>query len=293
MYIEEVLILISQKLETVVETANPDSIYPMRKAITAFFLFAAWQGQNGQHEALNVFLYTVRASGWSGFMWHCIVLPFAKLLNIGSLLPIKQAALLASPHLPWWSLVDGKHLIQLWAVATLEVPYTDEIGQSVADTLLQIASNGCLQPHIPISMWPWLNKCPSLPPVCTGRRQGSALSVIQKVRSLGDIEILKSYMLLVWSEWDPLYSGRAHNYSGQHWSHPKSLHEMCTSIREDFGGIGMEHHQEDLLQRLDHILGQLDLGLKHLQQHKPSLDEGGIQQMKEQYRKLKEVLSRR
>ena len=288
---DEVSALISQKLQTVVETANPDSIYSMRKAITTFFLFAALQVQNGQHGALNVFLYIARASGYSGFMWHDIMLPVVKLLDKASPLPLKEAALLASPHFPWWSFIDGKHLIQLWAAATWEVPYTEEIGQSVADTLLQIASNGCLQPHIPISMWSWLNKCPSLPPVCAGRHQGSALGVVQKVRALGDIETLKSYMLLVWSEWDPLYSGKVHNYSGQHYSHPKSLHEMCTSIREDFSGIGMEHHQEDLLQHLDHILAQLDLGLGHLKQHKPSLDEDDIQQMREQYKKLKGVLS--
>ena len=33
------------------------------------------------------------------------------------------------------------------------------------------------------------------------------------------------------------------------------------------------------------------MGLEQLQQCKPSLDEDDIQQMKEQYRKLKEVLS--
>jgi len=155
--------LVSQKLETVVETANPDLIYSMRKAVTTFFLIAAWQEQNGQHEALDVFLYTARASGWSGFMWHWIMLPITRLLNKGSTPPLKQAVLLASPHLPWWSFIDGKHLIQLWAAAAWEVPYTDEIGQSVVDTLLQIASYGYLQPHVPISMWSWLNKCLSGP----------------------------------------------------------------------------------------------------------------------------------
>jgi len=288
---DKVSTLISQKLETVIGAANPDLIYSMRKAITTFFLFAAWCEQNGQHEALDVFLYTTKASGWSGLMWHWIKLPVTKLLNRWSPLPLKQAALLASPHLPWWSFIEGKHLIQLWAAAAWEVPYTDEICQSVVDTLLQIASNGCLRPHIPISMWSWLKKHPFLPPICAGRYQGSAFGVVQTVRALGDIETLKSYMLLVWSEWDPLYSGKAHNYSRQNQCHKKSLHEMCTSLREDFSGIGMEHHQIDLLQQLDYILGQLDLGLEHLQPHKPSLNAGDIQQMKEQYRKLKEVLS--
>ena len=224
-------------------------------------------------------------------MWHWVKPPVAKLLNKGSPLPLKQAALLVSPHLPWWSFIDSKHLIQLWAAGAWAVPYTNEIGQSVADTLLQIAFNGCLRPHIPINMWSWLNRHPFLPPVCVGRHQGSAFGVIQTVRALGNVEILKSYMLLFWSEWDPLYSGKVHRYSGQHHHYPKSLHEMYVSVREDFSGVGMEYHQEDLLQRLDYILGQLDMGLEHLQQHKPSLNESNIQQMKEQYSKLKEALS--
>jgi len=65
---------------------------------------------------------------------------------------------------------------------------------------------------------------------------------------------------------------------------------MCTSIREEFSGIRMGQHREDLLQQLDHILGQLDLGLCHLQQYKQSLNEASIQQMKEQYGELKRVL---
>ena len=52
----------------------------------------------------------------------------------------------------------------------------------------------------------------------------------------------------------------------------------------------MGHDQKDLLQHLDYILKQLQLGLDHLQQHKPSLDEYTTQQMRKQYGKLKEVL---
>jgi len=192
-------------------------------------------------------------------------LPFTTLLIEGSP-PTKQAAVLASCYLPWWNFLNDKHLIQLWATATSGVPYTDEVGQSVVDTLLQIASNGSLQPHIPVSMWLWLNKHPLLPPTCIGHWQGSTQVVLQAVRALGDKETLKSYLLLVWSEWDPIHLGGVHNYSGQHYSHQKSLYEMCTSIREDFSGIRMRQHREDLLQWLDHVLGQLDLGLGHLQQ---------------------------
>ena len=65
---------------------------------------------------------------------------------------------------------------------------------------------------------------------------------------------------------------------------------MCTLIREDFSGIWVGYHREDLLQRLDYILRQLDLGLGHLQQHKPSISASDIWQMRGQYEQLKEVL---
>ena len=46
----------------------------------------------------------------------------------------------------------------------------------------------------------------------------------------------------------------------------KVLVIVLASIREGFGGIeeGEDHHRVDLIQRLDWILGQLGLGLKHL-----------------------------
>ena len=65
---------------------------------------------------------------------------------------------------------------------------------------------------------------------------------------------------------------------------------MCISIREDFGGIGMWRHREVLTERLDHVLGRLDLGLEHLRQQKPSLGEDHIQRARGQYGGLKEEL---
>jgi hypothetical protein len=89
-----------------------------------------------------------------------------------------------------------------WAVAASAVPYTEEAGQSVVDILLHIASVDSLRPHIPTGIWTWLNKRPSLPPKCVGRSRGSSGDVVRQVRALRDTEILKSYLLLVLSEWD-------------------------------------------------------------------------------------------
>ena len=65
---------------------------------------------------------------------------------------------------------------------------------------------------------------------------------------------------------------------------------MQISIREDFNGIEMWCHRQELIERLDHVLGQLDMGLGHLQQDKPSLDTHHISRAKAQYSELKRVL---
>jgi len=103
-----------------------------------------------------------------------------------------------------------------------------------------------------------LNERPSFPPVCWGRFYGSTGGFLRTVRALGDIEILKSCLPLVWSEWDE--------------PGPVNLYEMYASLWEGFSGIGMEHHRQDVLRRLDHVLGQLDLRPEHLH---PKLDTDG------------------
>lgn len=268
--------LILQKLEGMVEAADPDQIYTKHKAITAFFPYAAWQGQSGQNKMLNTLLNAARASKRQGFMWHRIKHSITVVLCGEYPIPLKQAVILASPHLPWWiPTIDGQ-FIQLWAATACAVPYTPNIGQSVVDTLLLIASQDSLQPHIPVGMWSWLNNCTSLPPACMGGSQGTKRSVVQAVRALRDIKILTSYLLLVWSEWDYLS--------------PDGLDEMCALIREDFCGVGMEYYRKVLIQRLGHTLGRLDLGLGYIQQHEQGLGEDDIQSMKGQYGQLKGVL---
>ena len=76
---------------------------------------------------------------------------------------------------------------------------------------------------------PWLNNRAAFTLVCWGRFRGTQREVIKTVRALGNIEILKSYMLLVWSERDHL------GFLG--------LHDMYASIQEDFSRIGMERHR--------------------------------------------------
>ena len=118
----------------------------------------------------------------------------------------------------------------------------EEVGRIVVAALLRIAFISFLRPHIPVGIWAWLKKEPPFTRTdyqCL-TSETEATEVLRHVRALGDVEILKSYLVLVWSEWNKL---RIH----------VSL-EMDTSIREDFSGIWMWCHREDLTRRLDHIL---------------------------------------
>ena len=259
-----------------ISAGNPGPICSKRKAITALFPYAACQEQDGQHNILDVCLHAARAPKQRGFLWYRIrQLPISELLNEESSASTKQAFILMSPHIPWgWGM--GPNWVQAWATAASTVPYTEEIGQSVADVLLHIASDPSLQSHIPPDMWSWLKKSPSLPPVCAGRYWGSKPEVINIVQGLGDMETLTAYLLLVWSEWE--------------WLTPQATDDMCGLIRGGLSGIGMGYYRKELLQHLDHVLGQLELGLDHLQQHDPSLNEGEIQERQGIYGQLREVL---
>ena len=204
-------------------------------------------------------------------MWHHID-QFASTLLSGA---THRAVTLVSPHIPWGQLTD-KGDVEQWAGTASVAPRTEEVVQGVVNALLQIASEDKLVPYIPVDLWSWLTKRPSLPPICLGRYVGTRASVVSAVRALDDIEVLKSYLLLVWSEWDIIW--------------PDGFDEMCTSIQEDFSGVEMGNHRVDLIRRLDSVLGELDRGFEHFSRYSPECKKGYLQKGKRQYAKLKEVL---
>ena len=265
--------MVTQKLAAMVESRNSFIIQSKRKAVTAFFPYAVGREQDGDHRMMDAFLGAVRAAGSTMHLWRAIR-PFIPTL-------FKQASpqtiVLTSPHVPWHSELRDENVVFRWAAAASEITYTDDIDRSVVDALLHIASIDSLRPQIPTGIWTWLNKRPSLPPVCFGRSMGTKRNVVCRVRELGDTEILKSYLLTVWSEWDYIVEG-------------SSRTEMQISIREDFSGIGLGHHRKDLVEQLDHVLRQLDRGSGYLKQSKLWIDEDDVRRAKRQYQMLKEVL---
>ena len=132
-------------------------------------------------------------------------------------------------------------MIIRWATAAPAVPHSKEVDQIVVEMLLKLGNFGRLRSYIPTEMWAGLKEQSSLPPLSEARHEGTRRNLVRHVQGLGDPDILKSYFLLVWSEWDVLYdSGFA---------------EMQASIVEDLGGIGMQHYPGDLIRHLDYVLG--------------------------------------
>ena len=253
------------------EAENRVPLWDKREAITALLPYAVWEERDGRPEMFNTILHAAGASREQEFMWNEVIKFISTLFSEAS----PRAAILASPHLPWSLLTDRQDLVQQWITMASVAPHTEELAQGAVDTLLQIASNRDLLQHIIPEAWSWLTLRPSLPPFRRVRGFGK-YRIVKAIQALKDIEVLKSYFLLVWSEWDTLC------YDG--------LDEMRTSILEDFGGIGMRQHRVDLIQRLDHVLGQLDRGLENFTQHQPYLDENDVQERKNDYRTLRETL---
>ena len=113
--------------------------------------------------------------------------------------------------------------------------------------------------------------------MCQGRSLAKKKHVVGWVRGLGDADILTSYLLLVWSEWDPIL--------------PRGdLSDMRMTISREFGGVRMESHRECLIGHLNHVLAELDRGLGYFKEFKLWVDGHDIQLAKTQYGELRDKL---
>ena len=251
-----------------IETEDTKGLNSTCKAFATLLPYAIWQERDGRSEMLNTITRAARAARVCGFSWHRTEQFGIALLSGAS----PRAIAIASHHVFW----NSRYLVPQWAAKVSTAPHTERVAQSVVDTLFQIASKNELLSQLPVDVWSWLIGRPSLPPFCQTRFGGTQSNVVKTIRALNDIEILKSYFFVVWSEWGHLSS--------------YGFIEMCITIREDFSGIGMRHHRADLIQRLVYILRQLDRGLEYLKQHKPKLESGHLEIMKRQYGMLEEVL---
>ena len=193
-----------------------------------------------------------------------------------------RAIALVLPHVPWRWFAADESSIQLWVAGVSAVQYTEDVAESVVETLLRIVPEEELLQHITVDVWSWLKKWPHLHyrSLHSRRSYESRRHVVKAIRRLNDIETLKRYFLLVWSDGNTLPDD--------------GFDETCASLREDFGRVGMGHHRFDLIEKLDQILGELELptpGRKpDPKQSRSAYYRRLIRKMKVQYRGLKDVL---
>ena len=252
------------------------TLWSKYKAVSTLLLFAIRLEQGGRQEMVDT-IFRAASVSEGIFKWHRIWTYIAPVFDESSPPSLNRVITLLFSYLPWhYSWSHPRNTVPRWAAAASALPYSEEVGPSVVNALLRVLAVESLRSYIPVDIWAWLKRRPTLPPVCLGRLVGSWRLTVQHVRGLGDIEVLNSYLLLVWSEWDSL--------------NPGGLNEMEILIREDFGAIGMWRHRGDLIKHLDQVQGQLDRGLEHFRQHKQWISEHDIRLRKGQYRQLKNVL---
>jgi hypothetical protein len=230
------------------QVQNPYLLYPKFKAIATLFPYTIQQEQCGERGIFDAILHflsqqlkpkdlqQLRPGAFTPF----IFITQSDIFNNAS----PQAVVLAAPYMVWSTSAGAMDLVPKWVAAVSVVPYTEKTCQSIVDTLLQIAGNHSLQPYLPVDVWLWLNRRPHLPHVCLGRQLQNNCNAFQTVQALSNIEILTSYLILVWSEW--------------HHLHPEVFAMMCNSIHTEFNGISMSYYRADLIQRLDYILKEVD-----------------------------------
>jgi len=222
----------------VTERQLQDLIGPKFEVIRVLFWYAVRRERCGDADLFGAILNLIKREFYvprsDEIFRH---LSASKMFTHGS----PRAVALAGPYIHWGQgqSVDTQGLVSKWVGGISVAPRTKEVARSVVDTLLQIAANPHLRPLIPSDIWSWLNVRPSLPPGCGGLSWGRDRDVIRTVRALGDIEILVSYLILIWSKSRLLDSD---GYA-----------EIQISICEDFKGIDMGHHRAELIQRLDSI----------------------------------------
>jgi hypothetical protein len=244
--VERVFNIITRKLKTIAENPDRKSLFSKRKAISALFPYAIHLEGVGWQEAADVIAHLFRDSG---IPW-CQIKPYVKMWFMKSTsFPLNQALIHMLPCADWHR--AHYKTVEKWTKVVLQVSFTEEVCRSAVAVMLQISLNDSLWPLIPINIWAWLKEQPALSPLFGRQPVKMDEGLIRYLHGLDDIEILKSYLLVLWSEGHEVWF----------------LDEAADFICETFGGIGMQDHKKDLIKRLDHVLGQLDQGLAYSKQH--------------------------
>ena len=140
--------------------ANQDLIFSKRKAICALFPYAILLEQGGNQGMVDLIFRASRASLSGKFMWRRLQPYITSLFDEPSRPSLDRVVALVSPHVRWNAMSSGAEAVTRWAAAAMRVQYTEDVGQSVVDALLQIACNDSLRRHVPAEIWEWLKRRP-------------------------------------------------------------------------------------------------------------------------------------
>ena len=224
-----------------IEAGNSDLIFSKRKAISALLPYAVTLDQGEQPALLDMFFRAAQSTKFEDFIW---ARPLANtLFSTPYPRSLDRVILLATPYAWRDKGPRSEDEVARWALAVSAVPYVEELGKFVVKALLQAAAGDSLWCCIPANVWAWLKKLQSPMYVPDYRWGITRFDVVHHIRGLGDIEILKSYLLIVWQNRISL--------------DPSGFAEMKASIMEDFARVGMSPHRRDLIKELEGVRGCL------------------------------------
>lgn len=260
--------IITQELETLVR-AGQESIASKHNAICALLPYAILLENHGQQRVANAIMHVVRASKDYYFMSPTPP-PYITTLLGKPTSPFRNWLItLLGPCAGWGDGLHGEDTAVGWATAASTVPDAEEVVRSVIGTLMQITDIDSIRLHIPIETWAWLKKWRSLPVADWGKFPKATPDAVRYIRGLGDLEIMRSYFLLVFSDWCGAPAD--------------TFHEVESSIKGEFGGIGMQCQREDLLNQLDSVREEV-----HAKRERNGEDHCSVKL--DQYWRLKKVL---
>ena len=240
---DQLVQFITNRLEAMVSAADHALIHAKRKAISTLFMYIILEEGKPQ-QMVDAISRVVGSPGTRWSVWPHIGPCTSMLFSRSNSPSVDSAIVLLSPYIGWDEELRSEADVVRWAAATLAVPYTEEVGRYAASALVQIACWFNLLPHIPIEIWTWLKKHSTILPPYQGPYITISAEAVRYLQRLGDVDIIKSYLLLAWSEGCDI----------------DDVYWIRDSFRVDFCGIGMWGYREDLIKRLDKVLEDCDQG---------------------------------
>jgi len=221
---------------------------PNHKAISTLFVYATRREQDGDPRLMTAFLNVGRhfpqSSRWVRYHIGAVM---SELLEEESSNLQKRAAVLAAPSMPqsWKFAEDKGGFINSWLSAVDRVKEIGGVTEGAVRVSFDMAWDDEWRPHMTPEAWAllkWGHQGRHLYWKGDPWIVGNA-GVIPAVRSLGNIEILTSFLILTWLGLDAVSS--------------EVTDQMCVALWEEYG-IGKDVYRGELLRCLDRVLEHFD-----------------------------------